>query len=131
MMFWNMPTSDGDIHSPPRFPAGTSGPLPSNWEVLLPLQSLRRLIVAQQTVNIGGLQEVLSRMPRLHSVLHYGDYAGERFHLPGILRGPAWLQGLADLEDAYDDGGVEVKLLSFLKCKLMPSMMLPLFPLSV
>ena len=87
--------------------AGSPGGLPGNWEMLLPLVNLRRLTLAQEAAGSEALQEVLSRMPHLHSVVHHGDYAGERFHPPGTLRGPPWLQGLAQMEE--DDSSDEVE----------------------
>ena len=55
----------------------------ANWEVLLPLHSLRRLTVRQGAQGSSVLQRILTLMPRLHTVIYYGACTGEGYH-----RGP-------------------------------------------
>ena len=78
-----------------------------NWEVLLPLDSLRRLTVSVSKENLG-LQTILAQMPRLHTVIYHGHEAGEGYHELNAKRGTPWLQRyiapeLSDDEDDDDD----------------------------
>ena len=72
-----------------------------NWEVLLPLDSLRRLTVSVSKENLG-LQTVLAQMPRLHTVIYHNDHAGEGYHDLYAKRGTPWLQ-----RNSVPDYGVE------------------------
>lgn len=78
--------------------------------MLTPLTSLRRLTLPQGARSIGGLQEMLRRMPRLYNVVYHGDHGGERFHRPGVctMRGSAWLRSIV-LPDEDDDADGEVE----------------------
>ena len=51
-----------------------------NWEVLLPMHSLRRLTVRQDAQGCSELQDILTLMPRLHTVIYYGACIGEGYH---------------------------------------------------
>ena len=66
--------------------------LGDNWEVLLPLDSLRRLTVPIEAKENLGLQTILAQMPRLHTVIYHGKYAGESYHRPDAKGGTPWLQ---------------------------------------
>ena len=51
-----------------------------NWEVLQPMHSLRRLTVRQGARGNSVLQDILTQMPRLHTVIYHGACIGEGYH---------------------------------------------------
>lgn len=75
----------------------------SDWAVLLPLDSLRRLTVPEEARNSKDLQSSLALMPQLHTVIYHGPHAGEGYHWESERLGSPWMQHIPIPDDGRID----------------------------